>query len=106
VLSDVDSEYEDYIEDSLSWDESDPESNEVSVQYAFDHANNFTLLSLLQRKTRESSSCPLCIPKKRTDEDTGKEGINVFYNQKKGGVDSHDQICSFYTTARKHTVGQ
>jgi len=27
VLSDVDSEHEDDIEDSLSWDERDPESN-------------------------------------------------------------------------------
>ena len=32
-LSDVDSEYEDDIEDSSSWDESDPESNEVSDSY-------------------------------------------------------------------------
>jgi hypothetical protein len=30
VLSDVDSEHKDDIVDSLSWDESDPESNEVS----------------------------------------------------------------------------
>jgi len=56
---------------------------------------------LLQRKTRGSSSCPLCIPKKKTDEDNGKEEINVFYNQEKSGVDSHDQMCSLYTTARK-----
>jgi hypothetical protein len=35
------------------------------------------------------------------DEDTGKEEINVFYNQDKGGVDSHDQMCNLYTTARK-----
>jgi len=34
VLSDVDSEHEDDIEDSLSWDESDPESNEVSDSYS------------------------------------------------------------------------
>ena len=33
VISDVDSEHEDDIEDSLSWDESDPESNEVSDSY-------------------------------------------------------------------------
>jgi len=56
---------------------------------------------LLQRKTRGPSSCPLCIPKKKRDEDTGKEEINVFYNQEKVGVDSHDQMCSLYTTARK-----
>ena len=34
VLSDVDSEHEDDIEDCLSWDESDPESNEVSDCYS------------------------------------------------------------------------
>jgi hypothetical protein len=37
---------------------------------------------------------------KKTDEDTGKEEINLFYNQEKGGVDIH-QMCSLYTTARK-----
>ena len=34
VLSDIDSEHEDDIEDGLSWDESDPESNEVSDSYS------------------------------------------------------------------------
>jgi hypothetical protein len=33
-VSDVDGEHEDDIEDSLSWDESDPESNEVSDSYS------------------------------------------------------------------------
>ena len=55
----------------------------------------------LQRKTKGSSSCPLCVPKKKTGEDTGKEEINVFYNQEESGVDSHDQMFSLYTTARK-----
>ena len=36
---------------------------------------------------------------KKRDENTGKEEINVFFNQVKGGVDSHDQMCSLYTTA-------
>jgi len=34
VLSDVDNEHEDDTEDSLSWDESDPESNELSDSYS------------------------------------------------------------------------
>jgi hypothetical protein len=34
VLSDVDSEHEDDIEDSSNWDESDPESNEMSDSYS------------------------------------------------------------------------
>jgi len=38
---------------------------------------------------------------KKRDEDTVEEEINVFYNQEKGGVDSHDQMCSLYTTTRK-----
>ena len=33
VFSDVDIEHEDDTEDSLSWDESDPESNEMSDSY-------------------------------------------------------------------------
>jgi len=41
------------------------EADEGTVQYAFDHANNFICCPLLQRKTRGSSSCPICIPKKR-----------------------------------------
>ena len=35
------------------------------------------------------------------DDHTGKEEINAFYNEEKGGVDSHDQMCALYTTARK-----
>jgi hypothetical protein len=34
VLSDVDSEHDDDTEDSLSWDASDPESNEMSDSYS------------------------------------------------------------------------
>ena len=34
MLSDVDSEHEDDIEDSLNWDESDSESIEVSDSYS------------------------------------------------------------------------
>jgi len=37
----------------------------------------------------------------KRDEYTGKEEIDVFYNQEKDGVGSHDQMCSLYTTARK-----
>ena len=34
VLSDVDSEHQDDIEDNLSWYESDPKSNEMSDSYS------------------------------------------------------------------------
>jgi len=67
------------------------------------HLNMQTISPVVRcsKEKQESSSCPLCIPKKKRDEDTGKEEINVFYNHVKGGVDSHDQMCSLYTTERK-----
>jgi len=36
-------------------------ADEGTVQYTFDHANKFTQLCVAPKKTRESSSCPLCI---------------------------------------------
>ena len=67
------------------------------------HLNMQTISPVVRcsKEKQESSSCPLCIPKKKRDEDTGKEEIKVFYNQEKSGVDSHDQMCSLYITARK-----
>jgi len=38
---------------------------------------------------------------KKREEDTVEEEISVLCNQEKVGVDSHDQMCSLYTTARK-----
>jgi hypothetical protein len=81
-------------------------ADEGTVQYAFDHANNFTLLSFAPKKNKRVVFLSTMDSETKTDEDTGKEDINMFYNQEKGGVDSHDQMCSLYTTARKQTVGQ
>jgi hypothetical protein len=77
-------------------------ADEGTVQYAFHYANNFTLLSVAPKKNKRVVLLSIMhSKKKKTDEDTGKEEINVFYNQEKCGVDSHDQMCSLYTTARK-----
>jgi len=76
-------------------------ADEGTVQYAFDHAKNFTLLSIAPKKNKRVVFLSTMHSEKKRDEDTGEEEINVFYNQEKGGVDSHDQMCSFYTTARK-----
>jgi len=76
-------------------------ADEGTVQYAFDHANNFTLLSVSPKKNKRDGYLSTMRSEKKRDEDTGNEEINVFYNQEKGGVDSHDQMCSLYTTARK-----
>ena len=76
-------------------------ADEGTVQYAFDHANNITLLSVAPKKNKRVVFLSTMHSGKKTDKDTGKEDINVFYNKEKGGVDSHDQMCSLYTTARK-----
>ena len=75
--------------------------DEGTVQYAFDHANNFTLLSVAPKKNKRVVFLSTMHSEKKRDEDTGKEEINVFYNHEKGGVDSQDQMCSLYTTAKK-----
>jgi len=76
-------------------------ADEGTVQYAFNHANNFTLLSVAPNKNKRAVVLSTMHSEKKRDEDTGIEEITVFYNQKKGGVDSHDQTCSLYTTVRK-----
>jgi hypothetical protein len=75
-------------------------ADEGKVEYAFDHANNFTLLSIAPKKNKRVVFLATMHSEKNTDEDTGKEEINLFYNQEEGGVDSY-QMCSLCTTARK-----
>jgi hypothetical protein len=55
--------------------------------------------SLLQRKTRSSSSCPICILKKKERRGCWRRR-NICVLQGKAGV-YIDQKCSLYTTARK-----
>jgi len=43
---------------------------------------------------------------KKREEDTGKEEIKVFFNQEKGGVDSHDQMCSLYTSSSSSSLAR
>ena len=76
-------------------------ADEGTVQYAFDHSNNFTMLFVAPKKTKRVVFLSTMHSEKRKNEGTGKEKINVFYNQEKVGVDSHEQMCSLYTTARK-----
>jgi len=76
-------------------------ADEGTVQYTFDHANNCTLLSVAPKKNKKVIFLSTMHSEKKREEDTGKEEINVFYNQEKVGVGSHDQMCSLYTTARK-----
>ena len=77
-------------------------ADEGTVQYAFDHTNNFTPLSVAPKKNKRVVFLSTMHSEKKRDEDTGKEEINVFYNHEKGGVDSQDQMCSLYTKAKKN----
>jgi hypothetical protein len=56
VLSDVDSEHEDDIEDNLSWDESDSESNEVSDCYSEISASESDL-----EEEQDGDSCEILV---------------------------------------------
>jgi len=69
-------------------------ADEGTVRYAFEHANNLTLLSVAPKKNKRVVFLSNMHSEKKRDEDTGKEEINVFYNQEKVGVDSHDQMYS------------
>jgi hypothetical protein len=76
-------------------------ADEGTVQLAFDHSNYFTMLSVAPKKDKRVVFLSTMLSEKKRDKDSGKEEINVFYNQEKSGVDSHNQRCSLYTTARK-----
>ena len=65
-------------------------AKEGAIHYGFDHENDFYYQILSTMHLEEMKIEP-----------NGKEEINDFYNQTKGGVDSHDHKCSLYTTARK-----
>jgi hypothetical protein len=56
LLSDVDSEHEDYIEDSLSRDESDPKSNEMSDSYSEISASESDL-----EEEQDGDSCEILV---------------------------------------------
>ena len=72
-----------------------------TCQYAFDHANNFTLLSIAPKKNKRVVFLSTMHATRSHDSVSGKEEINAFYNHEKGSVNSHDQMCAQYTTARK-----
>ena len=76
-------------------------SDAGTIQYAFDHANDFTLLSIAPKENKRTVFLSTIHAIRSRDIDTGKEEINVFCNHEKDGVDSHDQMCALYTTARK-----
>jgi len=49
-----------------------PKADEGTVQYAFDHANNFTLLSVAPKKNKRVFFLSTMHFENKRDEDTGK----------------------------------
>ena len=74
-------------------------SNAGTVHYGFDKQNEYTLLSVTPKKNKKVVFFSSMHQTKQSDGNT--EEINMYYNKTKGGVDSHDQKCSLFTTARR-----
>jgi len=53
-------------------------ANEGTFQYAFYHANNFTLFSVAPKKNKRVVFLSTMQSEKKRDKDTGKEEINLF----------------------------
>lgn len=79
------------------------DSREVgSSVFAYDDTK--TLVSYAPKKDKTVlllSSHAVLHRNNKIDPDTGKPEIVVFYNQTKSGVDTYDQLCHAYSTARR-----
>jgi len=81
-------------------------ADEGTIQYAFDHANKFTLLSVAPKKNKRVVFLSTMHSEKKREEDTGKEEINVFYNQEKVAWTVMIKCAACTPRQEKQTVGQ
>jgi len=58
-------------------------ADEGTVQYTFDHANSFTQLSVAPKKSKKAVFLDTMHYEIKRVDDSGKEEINLFYNQEK-----------------------
>jgi len=81
---------------------------EGTVQYAFDHSNNFTLSSVAPKKNKRVVFLSTMHSEKKRDEDAGKEEINVILQPGKRWCGRTVMIKCAACTPRqeKQTVGQ
>ena len=75
-------------------------------QYAFDHANNFTLLSIAPKKNKRVVFLSTMHATRSQDSVSAKEEINFFYNHEKGRIDSHDQRALCIQQQERQIIGQ
>jgi hypothetical protein len=80
-------------------------ADEGTVQFTFDHANNCTLLSVAPKKNKRVVFLSTMHSEKKTDEDTGKEEINLFYNQEKV-VWTVNKCAACTQRQEKQTIGR
>ncbi|XP_018374167.1 PREDICTED: piggyBac transposable element-derived protein 4-like [Trachymyrmex cornetzi] len=70
-----------------------------TARYAYD--NGKTLLSYSPKKNKIVLLLSSLHERGRTDENTEKPEIITFYKSTKGGTDTFDQLCKYYSTVRK-----
>ncbi|KAK4324272.1 hypothetical protein Pmani_005112 [Petrolisthes manimaculis] len=71
---------------------------------AFAFIKDITILSYVSRKASKAKKNVMLLSSMHTQPsigDSGKPEIIEFYNSTKGGVDTFDQMCGAYSTARK-----
>jgi len=81
-------------------------ADEGTIQYAFDHANNFTQLSVAPKKDKRVVFLSTMHSEKKREEDTGKEEINGFYNQEKVAWTVMIKCAACTPRQEKQSVGQ
>ena len=71
-------------------------ADERTVQYAYEHVNNFPLLSVAPKKNKRVIFLSTINSEKRWTRQREKKKIIVFYYQEKGGLGSHVQnaVCT------------
>ena len=77
----------------------------ISAHYPYDHANGFDLLCIAPKRNKRVVFLSTMHAMPPRNKEAGIEEINVSYRHEKGSVDSHDQMCALYTTARKTNCG-
>ena len=77
-----------------------------TYQYAFDYANNFTLLSIAPKKNKKVVFLSTMHATRSHDTVTGKEEINVFYNHEKGALTVMIRCALCIQQQERQIVGQ
>jgi len=81
-------------------------ADEGTVQYAFDHANNFTLLSVAPKKQEGLLLVHYAFRKRKRDKETGKKKYMYFTTRKELVWRVKIKCAACTPRQEKQTVGQ